>query len=378
MLPGEILQRRCARTMPCRIARDASTNMFLQKEAAKTAAEWRWNHSTGNEPFARRIRSCASIAASGGRLRISLRVVICRFFRSDSQRIRHLGNDNGLPSLRDAFAPVYTRGACGDLPNRQTRFAVRDGSASQRGSGPVAGDEIDAGTPWPPSARPQEPLFSDEEFAPAPTAAPDRAGPETAAPEAAVSDAAADAGDWDSDSKGDERLYRFGKPVHPAPGAGVPLGRVRFSLCLLRRAAALDRHVGGHDRCCHVADCHVEASCGLLSNEGASYAMIVGIATGLFTLFFSLFVYGYITASSLAVIEDTASGCDTIQDWPESDWLSRVFALRYLVAPVVCAMLAASGVRQLAGEWNAAAGAAAFLVLPILLLSVLEPAPPGS
>ncbi len=111
---------------------------------------------------------------------------------------------------------------------------------------------------------------------------------------------------------------------------------------------------------------------GLLTEEGASPAMVAGLLVGLPALLLTLIVSGYVTACLLAVIEDTANGCDRVREWPESDWRDWLWTLRFPLVSGFGALLAGAVVEQLAGEWNWAAALAALVVFPILLLSVLE------
>jgi hypothetical protein len=110
---------------------------------------------------------------------------------------------------------------------------------------------------------------------------------------------------------------------------------------------------------------------GVLS-DGASGGMVLGLLMGLPTIVISLIALGYITTCLLAVIEDTANGCDQIHDWPAIDWRDWAWSLRLPVVPGLGALMAASLVRELAGEWNMATDMAALVVFPILLLSTLE------
>ena len=48
--------------------------------------------------------------------------------------------------------------------------------------------------------------------------------------------------------------------------------------------------------------------------------MILGLLMALPTIVISLIALGYIMACLLAVIEDTANGCDQIHEWPAADW----------------------------------------------------------
>ena len=111
---------------------------------------------------------------------------------------------------------------------------------------------------------------------------------------------------------------------------------------------------------------------GLLSDEGAKREMIRGLLLGLPTVLITVITGGYITACLLAVIEDTASGCDRVQEWPESDWRDWIWTIRFPLVAGFGALLAGALLQLLSGEWNLAADLAALIVFPVLLLSMLE------
>ncbi len=111
---------------------------------------------------------------------------------------------------------------------------------------------------------------------------------------------------------------------------------------------------------------------GLLDDSGASREMILGLIMGLPSLLVSLIGGGYISACLLTVIEDTANGCDRVQEWPESDWRDWAFTLRIPAMAAFGALAAGCVFLKLAGHWNLAADLATLLVFPVLMLSILE------
>ena len=111
---------------------------------------------------------------------------------------------------------------------------------------------------------------------------------------------------------------------------------------------------------------------GVLDDAGASGGMILGLVMGVPSLLLILIGVGYVSACLLAVIEDTANGCDQVQEWPESDWRDWAWTLRLPLVAGFGSLLAASAMKQLTGQWNLVAGLPAMVVFPIMVLSMLE------
>ncbi len=230
---------------------------------------------------------------------------------------------------------------------------------AHREAGSEAADEADAYELEPPLVRGPTPMFSDDELKPAARPAP---GPRTEVSLEPVG--------YDSDAAREARLFRFRHAPDAPPKVvflsgvfdfpwqpGVWPRWIAMSAALIIDAMFVIPTL---------------SLLGLLSDGGAKREMIQGLLLGLPALLVTLIAAGYITACLLAVIEDTASGCDRIQEWPESDWREWIFTIRIPLLAGFGSLLAGSALELLAGEWNLAADLAAMIVFPILLLSMLE------
>lgn len=226
-------------------------------------------------------------------------------------------------------------------------------------AGSESADESDTYELEPPVARPPAPVFTDEELAP----------PEPRKP-AATREVSLEPVGYDSHAVREQRLHRFHHEPDEPPKVVFLSGVFDFPL----RSGVWRRWLSMSFSLLVLGQIGIPCLrlLGVLDDSAASGAMILGLVMGLPTLLITLIGGGYVSACLLAVVEDTANGCDQVQEWPESDWRDWAFTLRLPLMAALGSFAAGSLFSWLAGQWNLAADLAALVVFPVLILSMLE------
>jgi DNA-directed RNA polymerase subunit M/transcription elongation factor TFIIS len=102
---------------------------------------------------------------------------------------------------------------------------------------------------------------------------------------------------------------------------------------------------------------------------GSASLMVVAVIIGLMW-------FAFAAACALAIVRDTASGCDRIQNWPEMSFIDWLFEPLYVFNSVGISLLPGAGLAWLLVQYGkpseVAMPVSVFLVFPFVLLSMLE------
>jgi len=111
-------------------------------------------------------------------------------------------------------------------------------------------------------------------------------------------------------------------------------------------------------------------------NRQSSAGVIAAGAISMALVFPLVWTLSFAAACMFAIIEDTSSGADVIEVWPESDWRLWIFPMLTIGFHMLAAATLAYVAYRLAPEWSGAAALAwlsiGFVVFPLTLLSALE------
>jgi DNA-directed RNA polymerase subunit RPC12/RpoP len=113
-----------------------------------------------------------------------------------------------------------------------------------------------------------------------------------------------------------------------------------------------------------------------LSNSGDPGGMFAGGITLAITLIMIIIWFTFASACSLAVVRDTASGCDDIHNWPDMAFVDWILEPLYLFIALCACLLAIGAISPLLKRCDlpieTVAPTALFFLFPIVLLSMLE------
>ncbi len=115
---------------------------------------------------------------------------------------------------------------------------------------------------------------------------------------------------------------------------------------------------------------------GAMIAAGESFAVIVGVLLATVAIFLSIGCITFATGCAIAVLRDTANGCDEIQNWPGIGFLDWMGEPLYVVSAILVSVFPGVALRWLPPEYGAAnvivPPLGLFLLFPFVLLSMLE------